>query len=60
MGAPSSSILSEFYLQCLENSRIYDLLRTHNNTGYFCYVDDILIVYNKSTTNIEGLLHSTM
>ena len=57
MAAPSSSIISEFYLQYLENSRIYDLLRTHIIAGYFCYVDDILIVYNESTTNIENLLH---
>jgi len=30
MGAPTSSIFSEFYLQHQENSRIYDLLRNHN------------------------------
>jgi hypothetical protein len=57
MGAPTSSIFSEFYLHYQENSRIYDLLRNHNIAGYFCYVDDILIVYNESTTNIEDLLH---
>ena len=57
MGAPTASIFSEFYLQYQENSRIYDLLRSHNIAGYFCYVDDILIVYNESTTNIEDLLH---
>jgi hypothetical protein len=44
MGAPSSSIFPGFYLQYLENSRIYDLLPTHNIAGYFRYVDDILIV----------------
>jgi len=30
MGAPTSSIFSEFYLQHQENSRIYDLLHNHN------------------------------
>ena len=57
MEAPTSSIFSEFYRQYQENSRIYDLLRSHNIAGYFRYVDDILIVYNGSTTNIEDLLH---
>jgi hypothetical protein len=45
----------KFYFQYQENSRIYDLLRNHNIAGYFRYVDDILIVYNESTTNIEDL-----
>jgi hypothetical protein len=54
MGAPPSSILSEFFLQYLENSRIYDLLGNHI-TGYFRYVDNILIIYNENTMNIEDL-----
>ena len=41
VGAPSSSIFSEFYLQFLEISKIYILLQSHNILGYFCYVDDI-------------------
>ena len=57
MGAPTSSIFSEFYLQHHENSRIYDLLRNHNIAGYFRYVDDILIIYDESTMNIKDLLH---
>ena len=57
MGAPTSFIFSEFYLQHQENSKIYDLLRNHNVVGYFRYVDDILIIYNESTTNIENLFH---
>jgi hypothetical protein len=35
MGAPTSSILSEFYLQHLENSKIYDTLLNFNIMGYF-------------------------
>jgi len=56
MGASTSSILSEFYLQHLENSEIFNLLTRHNIEGYFRYVDDILIVYNESKTNIDNLL----
>jgi len=57
MGAPTSSIFSEFYLQHQENSRNYDLTHNHNIAGYFRYVDDILITYDESTTNIKDLLH---
>jgi hypothetical protein len=57
MGAPTSSILSEFYLQHLENSKIYDILLNFNIIGYFQYVDDLLIIYNESKTDIEDLLH---
>jgi hypothetical protein len=57
MGAPTSSILSEFYLQHLENSRIYDILLNFNIIEYSRYVDDLLIIYNESKTDIEYLLH---
>ena len=55
--APTSSIFSEFYLQYLENAKIYNLLINYNIAGYFCYMDSILIIYNESTTNIEELLN---
>jgi len=57
MGAPTSSILSEFYLQHLENSKIYDILLNFNIMGYFRYVDDLLIIYNERETDIEDLLY---
>jgi hypothetical protein len=56
MGAPTSSIFSELYLQFLENSTIYNLLLNHDIVGYFRYVDDILIVCDKRKTNIDTLL----
>jgi hypothetical protein len=56
MGAPTSSILPELYLQYLENSKIFNLLLDYNIKGYFRYVDDILTVHNESTTNIDELL----
>lgn len=56
MGAPTSSVLPEFYLQYLENFKIYSLLLDHNVEGYFRYVHDILIVYNENNTNIATLL----
>jgi hypothetical protein len=53
MGAPTSSVLSEIYLQHLENTEIYNLLIKHNIEGYFRYVDDILIIYNENRTNVK-------
>ena len=57
MGAPTSSILSEFFLQHLENSKIYDILLNYNIVGYFQYVDDLLIIYNERKADIEELLY---
>jgi hypothetical protein len=56
MRAPTSPILSEFYFQFLENTTIYSLLRDYNISGFFRYVDDILILYKENTTNIDDLL----
>jgi len=56
MGAPTSSISSELYLQHLENTKIYDILTNHNIEGYFRYVDDILIVYNESKRDIDCIV----
>jgi hypothetical protein len=46
MGAPSSALLSEIYLQYIEHNQIRDLLIKHKIISYHRYVDDILIVYN--------------
>lgn len=56
MGAPTSCIFSEIYLQFLENTKIYDFLIKHRIIGYFRYVDDILIVYKDKITDIHKML----
>ena len=56
MGAPTSSILSEVYLQYLENTTIYELLIKHKVEGYFRYVDDVLVIYKDDKTNIHRVL----
>ena len=56
LGAPTSSVLSEIYLHYLENSKIFDIVRDCRLIGYFRYVDDILIVYKDSLTNIHEIL----
>jgi len=52
MGAPTSSVLSEVYLQYMENTAIYELLVKHKIEGYFRYVDDILVMYKEDKTDI--------
>jgi hypothetical protein len=53
MGAPSSSILSEIYLQFLEHNEILKILSDHKIASYSRYVDDILLLCNHTNTNIE-------
>jgi len=40
MGAPTSGIIAEFFLQNLENSHLTHLFNKHKIMGYFRYVDD--------------------
>jgi hypothetical protein len=56
MGAPTSAILSEIYLQYVEHSNILNILSKYHIDSYSRYVDDILIIYNKTKTNIEEVL----
>jgi hypothetical protein len=56
MGAPTSSLLSEVFLQSLEHNTIYDILVEHKIVAYFRYVDDILIVYDNQETDIAHML----
>jgi hypothetical protein len=53
MGVPTSGILSEIYLEYLEQIGIYDLLKKHNIISYLQNVDDILIIYDHIVTNTE-------
>jgi len=58
MGSPTSPIFSQMYLQCIQNTAVYDTLLHNNITGYFRYVDDILIVYDRTNTDIIKVLDS--
>jgi hypothetical protein len=56
MGAPTSSLLLEIFIQCLEHNYILRTLTKHNIIAYYRHVDDILIVYNCEKTNINATL----
>jgi hypothetical protein len=53
MGAPTSPILAEIYMQYLEHNYIYDILIHHKIITYFRYVDDILIMYNSKQIDVN-------
>jgi hypothetical protein len=53
IGAPSSVVLSEVYLQHLEHTEIIKIITQHNILGYFRYVDDSLMVYDENSTDIH-------
>jgi hypothetical protein len=57
MGAPTSTIFSEIYLQYIEHMFIYDILIQNNIRGYFRYVDDILLIYDVELTDIHTVLN---
>jgi hypothetical protein len=55
MGTPTSALLAEVFIQHLEH-KIIDILKKHHIIDYYRYVDDILIIYNTRTTNINDTL----
>jgi hypothetical protein len=57
MGAPTSSILAETYIQHIVHTQIYPILIQQQIIVYFRYVDDILIIYDQNRTNINHTLN---
>jgi hypothetical protein len=56
MGAPTSAILAEIFVQHLEHNTIIHTLQKHHIIDYYRYVDDILLIYNDNITNIQDTL----
>jgi hypothetical protein len=56
MGAPASAILAEVFIQYLEHTTIFDILKKFQIVDYYKYVD-ILIIYNTRITNIDNTLN---
>jgi nucleoside-specific outer membrane channel protein Tsx len=56
MGTPTSAILTETFMQYLEHTIIVDILKKYQIIDYYRYVDDILIICNAETTNINNTL----
>jgi len=56
MGAPSTGIISEIFLQHFEHSHLPPLAQKHKLVNYFCYVDDDLLMYDAQHTDIHTIL----
>ena len=56
MGSPLSSLISEIFLQSIENQFIEQLKQQYNILFYGRYVDDILIIYNNNHDNTNNIL----
>ena len=56
MGAPSSGIISEVFLQQAEHSHLPSLVHKHKLVNYFRYVDDVLLIYDVLHTDIHTIL----
>jgi hypothetical protein len=55
MGTPTSSIVTEIYLQFFENLTVRLWLESGEISYYRIYVDDILIIFDQSKTNEESI-----
>jgi hypothetical protein len=55
MGAPSSGIIAEIFIQSLEHSHLPSLAQKHRLINYFRYVDDILLICDSSHTSIQAI-----
>jgi hypothetical protein len=54
IGAPTSAILAQIFIQFVEHTVIY--IEKHQIIDYYRHVDDILIIYNLEYTNIHNTL----
>ena len=55
MGAPTSGIIAEFFLQYLEDTHLTHLSKKHKIAAYLRYIDDILLVYDSRHTDINNI-----
>jgi len=56
MGAPSSGLIAEMFLQHIEHSHLARLSQKHKILNYYRYVDDILIIYDSDHTDIQNIV----
>jgi hypothetical protein len=56
MGAPSSGLISEIFLQYIEYLHLAHLTHKHHIIDYYRYVDDILLIFDSNDTNIRDIL----
>jgi len=58
MGAPSSGLIAEIFLQHIEHMHLAHLTQKHRIINYCRYVDDILLIYDSTQTSIQMILEA--
>jgi len=56
MGAPSSGLIAEIFVQHIEHTHLPHLARKHKTINYCQYVDDVFLVFESTHTNIHEIL----
>jgi hypothetical protein len=56
MGAPSSRLIAELFLQHLEHSHLTQITQKHRLINYCRYVDDIFLIFDSEHTNTQKIL----
>jgi len=57
MGAPSSGLIAEIFLQHKEHLHLAHPAHRHRIINYWRYVDDILLAFDPNHTNIQAIFH---
>jgi len=57
MGAPSSGLIAEIFLQHTEQKHLPHITHKHKIINYCRYVGDILIIFDSTHTNIQQILN---
>jgi hypothetical protein len=57
MGAPSSGLIAEIFLQHMEHLHLAHLTHSHRIINYWRYVDDILLAFDPNGTNIQEIVY---
>jgi hypothetical protein len=53
MGSPISGLIAEIFLQHYENHIIKSILDSNEINFYNRYVDDIIIIFDSTNTNVD-------
>lgn len=61
VGAPSSGLISELFLQQMGHLHLTHLLTKHKIVNYFRYIDDVLMIFDSTTLTFrQYLMTSTL
>jgi len=54
--SPSSGIIAKIFLQHTERAPLTHHTHKHSVINYFCYVDNILLIFDPNHTDIQAIL----